>query len=279
MQSPARSAGNYAWIEVRSSRSIFELVDGACTNGLVAYHSHHMFPLASPYEESLTFADIAPRLCVGTCDMFSSVTGRRLSQEDFSPSYWRQNMVSTVQFSPALEACLINYPKLSVILEVGPHPALKAPIVETIRSLGRDSITYHSSCSRGVGDFEALLENAGSMIGSGVPLKVANINARETTDGSGYKYEFGDVLTDVPSYQWNHSVSLWKESRVSRNVRFRQFPRNQLLGSRYVDDISSRPSWRSLLMLKEIPWLMELKVRLLCLDSFTCNARRISAVL
>lgn len=59
-----------------------------------------------------------------------------------------------------------------MILEVGPHPALEAPILETLRGLGRDSITYHSCCSRGVGDFETLLENAGSMIGFRVSLKV-----------------------------------------------------------------------------------------------------------
>lgn len=89
---------------------IFEIIIGFILMGILAYHSHHMLSLASPYEESLTSADVTPRLCTGSCDMFSSVRGRRLTQKDCSPSYRRRNMVSTVQFLPALQACLINNP-------------------------------------------------------------------------------------------------------------------------------------------------------------------------
>lgn len=171
-------------------------------------------------------------------------------------------MVSTVQFASALEASLNYNPNISVVLEVGPHPALKGPVLENLRELGRDSIAYHSSCSRGIEDLEALLENAGAMIGHGVLLKAANINAREIVDGLECNYEYSNILTDLPGYQWNHSISFWEESRVSHNVRYRQFRRHQLLGSRYVDDIPSRPSWRNLLRLREVPWLTEMKVRL-----------------
>lgn len=171
-------------------------------------------------------------------------------------------MVSTVQFSSALEACLDNNPNISVVVEVGPHPTLKGPVLENLRNLGRDSIAYYSSFSRDIDDLEALLENAGAMIGHGVLLKAANINARETVSSLKCSYEYSNILTDLPGYQWNHSRSFWEESRVSRNVRYRQFRRHQLLGSRYVDDIPSHPSWRVLLMLREVPWLMEIKVRL-----------------
>lgn len=225
-----------------------------------AYHSHHMLPAASRYEDALISTNITPRSCATRGEMFSSVTGRRLAQEDCSPTYWRENMVSTVQFSSAMEACLDNNPNISVVVEVGPHPALKAPVLEILRKMGRDSIAYCSSCSRGIEDLEALLENAGVIVGHGVLLKAANINARENVDGLECNYEYRDCLTDLPSYQWNHSMSFWEESRVSRNVRYRQFPRHQLLGSRQVADIPSRPSWRNLFMLREIPWLMEMKM-------------------
>lgn len=171
-------------------------------------------------------------------------------------------MVSTVRFSSALEACLDNNPKITVLVEVGPHPALKGPVLEIIRKLGRDSIAYSSSCSRGIEDLKALLVNAGAIIGHGVLLRAANINAREIVKGLECNYEYSNILTDLPSYQWNHSIPFWEESRVSRNVRYRKFRRHQLLGSRYVDDIPSRPSWRNFLMLRELPWLMDMKVRL-----------------
>lgn len=240
----------------------------------VAYHSHHMLPAASRYEKALTSTNVTSRSCATGGEMFSSVSGRRLAHEDCSPSYWRENMVSTVQFSSALKACLDSNPNISVIVEVGPHPALKGPLLENLRKMGRDSIAYYSSCSRGSDELEALLENAGAMIGHGVLLKAANINAREIVDGLECKYEYSNILTDLPGYQWNHCMSFWEESRVSRNVRYRQFRRHQLLGSRYVDDIPSRPSWRNLLTLREIPWLMEMKVRLTLISSLPSCPKR-----
>lgn len=238
----------------------FDFMVDSILIAFVAYHSHHMLPTASQYEESLFSTNITPRSGTASCEMFSSVHGRRLAAEDFSPSYWRENMVSTVKFSSALEACLYSYPDLSAVVEVGPHPALKGPILENLQKLGRNSIAYYSSCSRGIENLEALLNSAGTMIGHGVLLKAANINALEVVDGLKCQYEHSNILTDLPSYQWKHSVSFWEESRVSRNVRYRQFRRHELLGSRYVDDIPSHPSWRNLLILREIPWLMEMKV-------------------
>lgn len=124
-------------------------------------------------------------------------------------------MLSTVQFSSALESCLDKNPNISVVVEVGPHPALKGPVLENLRMLDRDSIAYYSSYSRGIEDLEALLENAGAMIGHGVHLKAANINAREIVDGLECNYEYSNVLTDLPGYQWNYSISFGEESRTS----------------------------------------------------------------
>ncbi|MCJ1465537.1 hypothetical protein MMC07_004155 [Pseudocyphellaria aurata] len=238
----------------------FDSMEDIVLIACVAYHSNHMLPTASQYEESLFSRNTTPRSRATSCEMFSSVHGRRLAAEDLSPSYWREDMVSTVRFSSALEACLYSCPEISAVVEVGPHPALKGPILENLQKLGRDSIAYYSSCSRGIENLEALLKSAGAMIGHGVRLKAANINALEIVDGLMCHYKYSNVLTDLPSYQWKHSVSFWEESRVSRNVRHRQFRRHELLGSRYVDDIPSRPSWRNHLILQEIPWLMEMKL-------------------
>ena len=98
------------------------------------------------------------------------------------------------------------------------------------------------------------------MIVQGVPINLRKINDYEAGSGSQHEYRPGRLLTDLPSYHWNHDASFWVESRVSRNIRFRKFPRHQLLGSRYMDDIPQRPCWRNQLTLKEIPWLARLKV-------------------
>ena len=222
-----------------------------------------MLPIAPRYEKALVDAEVSPLKSAGECTMFSSVTGRKVASEDCSPSYWKQNMASSVQYAPALMECLRFHPETTTILEVGPHPALKGPTQETLRTSDKDSVEYHHSLFRGKDDLDALLQSAGAMIARGVPLKTANINGQEIVNDLQCTYVQGSVLKDLPSYQWDHFTSFWSESRVSRNVRHRKFPRHQLLGSRYLEDIPSHPSWRNHLMLKEVPWLMELKVCLI----------------
>ena len=226
----------------------------------LAYHSHHMIPVAKKYKQALSRTTASSRVDGNTCQMFSSVTGQRMALGDCTPEYWSRNMTSTVRFSPAIERCLADSPEIAATIEIGPHPALKGPVTETFRGLGKKDLGYLHTCSRGNDDFEAILNSAGSMIPRGIPLKLQNINARVIAGESGCKFEYGKVLTDLPTYGWNHNASFWSESRVSRNVRFRQYPRHQLLGSRYVDDIPQHPCWRNHLILKEIPWLVQMKV-------------------
>ncbi len=107
---------------------------------------------------------------------------------------------------------------------------------------------------------EALLGSIGDMIATGVSVDKPKINAKEIVDGIQCRYECAAVLKDLPSYQWDHSTSLWYEARSSRNQRFRRFPRHAMLGSRYLEDSPLNASWRSLLKLEEVPWLAALKV-------------------
>ena len=219
-----------------------------------------MLPLAVGYEDKLAQATVTPLNQAAKCDMYSSVHGRRIDTSECTSSYWKQNMTSTVNFHAAFTECINARPKVAVIVEIGPHPALKGPVQESLRALSKSNIVYLPTCIRSQQDYENLLSSAGAIIGNGLPIHISNINAHTTVTGLQCRYRFGNFLTDAPSYQWNHSQRFWAESRVSRNVRFRKFPRHQLLGSRYVDDIPSRPCWRNRLMLKEIPWLQELKV-------------------
>lgn len=76
-------------------------------------------------------------------------------------------------------------------------------------------------------------------------------------NGSTCTSERGNVLVGLPSYAFDHSEPLWAESRMSRNLRFREFPHHELLGSRYLEDTPANPSWRNLLILDEIPWLAD----------------------
>ena len=219
-----------------------------------------MQPLGPQYMEYLTNAGVGLDLGPAQCQMFSSVTGLDVEPSELTCSYWVKNMTSTVRFSAAIESCMDKSPLESAFIEIGPHPALRGPALEVLRTLGRDDADHFQTCTRGDDDFENLLRSVGSMIAAGVPLKTPTINAQEVINGLECHHEVGNILTDIPSYQWNHSNAFWSESRISHNVRFRKFPRHELLGSRYLDDIAAHPCWRNQLMLKEVSWMQKLQV-------------------
>lgn len=195
--------------------------------------------------------------------MYSSVTGSVLKKHHLTPGYWAQNMTSAVRFAAAMEQCLKMEPEVNSIIEIGPHPALKSPIQEILRSEGRSCPHFFGTCRRGINDFESILGSTGEMIAAGLPFDLRAPNGTYTNHDGKWMSESATVLTDLPSYQWNHTASFWSESRVSQNMRHRAFPRHELLGSRYVDDIPSRACWRNYLNPCSIPWLAEPRVSLL----------------
>lgn len=208
---------------------------------ILAYHSHHMLPLMDSYMAELKSAEVAARSTCNRIQMYSSVTGNQLPGSDCSPEYWAQNMGSTVQFSTVVQEMFVHNPDVTAIIEIGPQPTLKAPIQEILRSLDRERTRYFNTCLRGEDDMRSLLSSVGGMIADGVPLAVDKINAQEYFQGDDWTYQSGEVLTDLPSYVWNHSTSFWSESRMSHNLQFRKFPRHQLLGSRHMEGIPSHP--------------------------------------
>lgn len=222
-----------------------------------AYHSHHMLPLSCRYKQYLHEAQVLPTQDEGECIMYSSVTGRMIEKHDLTPSYWVENMTSTVQYAAAINSCLDKYQDLDCILEVGPHPVLKSPTQQILHGRHKHEVPHIGTCKRDTDDFESILRGAGEMMAAGLTLRTTAINAElgESTDRKSSK-----VLTDLPSYRWNHTASFWSESRVSRNLRNRQFPRHELLGSRYVDDIPARACWRNQFSLDDIEWLKERNV-------------------
>ncbi|KAL8732776.1 MAG: hypothetical protein Q9166_002558 [cf. Caloplaca sp. 2 TL-2023] len=159
----------------------------------------------------------------------------------------------------ALTVSLGEHLEITCVLEIGPHPALKGPTQETLCCQNKACIPYFSTCMRNTSDFDQLLNTSGLMIAAGVPLDTRAINAEQVFVEGQWRQKPGSVLTDLPTYRWNHTASFWSESRMSRNVRYRQFSRHELLGSRYVDDIPCRACWRNQIDPDDISWLDELK--------------------
>ncbi|XHG07542.1 hypothetical protein AWENTII_010681 [Aspergillus wentii] len=218
----------------------------------VAYHSHHMGHVRQTYLSSLT--GIHAKTSSETL-MISSVTGHLVDGKELGPEYWVQNLLSPVRFSDAVVAALKTSRNAMmtaappVVIEVGPHGALRGPVLQIFKSSAAGNPTnYLSVLTRNEDAARSVINFAGSLFIRGVPIQFNAVNHpgdRQSTQ----------VLTSLPPYQWNHDTLHWQESRRSAGYRFRQFPRHELLGTPVLDNIDAEPTWRNYLRLSELPWL------------------------
>ncbi|PGH26423.1 hypothetical protein AJ80_01921 [Polytolypa hystricis UAMH7299] len=227
-----------------------------------AYHSKHMNLVREEYLAAIH--NIQPLQSDSNVRMISSVTGQETSAELLGPDYWIRNLVSTVRFSEALEGALslpssrnspASPPLVDIIVEIGPHSALKSPIKQVLAANVHDTrgISYHSVLVKEADAVQCAVEMAGDMFARGVNVLLDAIN----DPSQRIKKE---TLVDLPPYSWQYSKSLWSEGRVSAQYRHREFPRHELLGIPSHDSLSVEPMWRNYLRLSELPWLKGHKV-------------------
>ncbi|KXG49293.1 Acyl transferase/acyl hydrolase/lysophospholipase [Penicillium griseofulvum] len=220
----------------------------------VAYHSHHMNPYADAYLESLRACNIHVQPPKINCTWISSVQDNAgFLTGDLSAltgQYWVDNMLKPVRFSQAVEQCLLNEGKFSLCIEVGPHPALKSPVLQTLDVVLAQKVPYLSLLQRGVDDMKAASLAVGFMWQHFGPQCV-NLDRYYRA----CNHKAPRMVKDLPTYSWDHSRSHWRESRISRRYRLRDPRPHPLLGRRAPDDSESNMRWRNILHLNEIPWL------------------------
>ena len=203
---------------------------------------------AVSYQQALDAASITLRSTTLTCKIFSTALGRMLSTKDLSSKYWILNLCSTVQFSRAVKAAAQSYSRFA-LLELGPHPALKGPTLDTLAQQSVDrEFRYFHSCHRGHSSMHSMLGSAVEMLAYGFDIRTSSIN-NPSMDAH--------VLTDLPSYPWDHSISHWGESRASRQMRFREYPRHPLLGARAFGDNPNQMFWRNRPNFEDLPMMNE----------------------
>ncbi|EHK49839.1 polyketide synthase [Trichoderma atroviride IMI 206040] len=224
-----------------------------------AYHSHHMQRCAQPYLESLQKLDIQIRADHLKCKWYSSVygsNGRRIDDtEAFKASYWVDNMVKPVLFSQAIDRAVVEEHCHDIALEVGPHPALKAPALETLKNLTGLDLPYSGVLKRGEDDMESFSDALGFIWSNfHTPTPVVDFAGFRKACLAG---EAGESLTlkGIPPYPWDHDAKLWKESRKSRNYRSRKNPMHELLGYATTHGNNSEVIWRNVMKIKEMEWL------------------------
>jgi len=222
-----------------------------------AYHSHHMKPCAEPYLASLEACKIKINAPNDTCIWVSSVYGLfgEPSLDELEGPYWRDNMVQAVLFSQAIERALDTNRPFDVILEVGPHPALKGPALQTIKSILGRNIDYFGVLDRKQNDVVAFGQALGSLWANFGPGIVDFSTYAATFHAC--KVQHPLPLKGLPTYPWEHNQILWKESRINKQFRSRPEPPHELLGTRTPDDTPHEPRWRNYLKLEEMPWLKD----------------------
>lgn len=195
-----------------------------------AYHSHHMDPLAETYWERLRNEMARGVMHNGKQQeaqkelkvIFSSaVTGMRITdiKEIASPDHWVGSLVQSVQFVDAFIDMVLGDTddptgrSVDVLLEVGPHTALGGPIREILSLPEFEGIElpYWGCLVRDEHAGDSMRSAAINLLREGQPLVMSQINFPVPA----YDDEGPRVLTDLPSYPWNHTMRHWQEARVN----------------------------------------------------------------
>ncbi|KAK0616902.1 hypothetical protein B0T14DRAFT_435063 [Immersiella caudata] len=231
-----------------------------------AYHSHHLDSCTAQYLTALQRCGIQvreTRLSSSHPRWFSSVygpNGRRTEDlEALKDQYWVDNMRKPVLFSQALARAVTEFEYCyDLVLEIGPHPALKSPAAETLRTLTGKDIPYCGLLQRGADDIVSFSEALGFIWEHFTSSHEPVVNFRALTVSESLP-PTKDVL---PPYRWDHRSRHWKESRMSRTYRMQSRPPHPLLGvlsathGHVKDKEGSREMrWRNVFKLSEMPWV------------------------
>lgn len=221
----------------------------------VAYHSPHMRLIAESYYDAI--AGIRLSETQSDVAFFSSVRSRKITADELGPQYWVDNLTQPVRFSSALSALWTGV-QPDILVEVGPHAALKGPIMQTLKKLSIPAAkfpTYLPTLVRGRDATETCLGLAGQLYVRGYnSLNFFSMNHERA------EVDTPEVIPVLYSYPWSRQ-RCWYESRISQQHRFKPFPRHDLLGT--LADWSSdlQPTWRNILRLDDLPWLRDARVR------------------
>ncbi|KAI1407920.1 hypothetical protein F5Y13DRAFT_205598 [Hypoxylon sp. FL1857] len=235
-----------------------------------AYHSHHMAALGNDYVDMLSngveyikdigLIDEAKRYPL--VQWISSVKPHKaLTRRDVTAGYWRANLESPVRFTDAITEMMSlgNDATVDVLVEIGPHPALKSPLGQILKSIGsRTKFRYVSSSKRNEDGRESILRLAGTLFGLNARIDLAAVNA---ADGGSHRGDWhlvhGCTVVDLPPYQYAYGPVRYYESRASKESRLRSAIPHDLIGSEVPGVSKLQPQWRNVLRVKDLPWLAD----------------------
>ena len=227
------------------------------------YHSHHMMPIAEPYQQALQAAlseETEKKEDTELNVIYSSpVTGGRITsaKQLAQPEHWVGSLVQPVQFVKSFTDMVLGEKgdassNVDVVLEVGPHTALGGPVKEILGKPEFEgvSVAYVGSLVRNEDARESMLTMAMNLLKKGLEINLPQLP-------SPVKAYEPHVLTDLPSYPWNHSIRHWAESRHNQAYRQKDQEAHHLLGSPVPGANPDAATWRQIVRISESPWLRD----------------------
>ncbi|KAK0103429.1 hypothetical protein ONS95_005453 [Cadophora gregata] len=222
-----------------------------------AYHSQHMKPCELPYLRALRACGVEVlQPPVEAPLWYSSVKDGELmgASSTISAEYWVDNMIQPVLFSRAVaRAWESSGNKFTFALEVGPHPALKTPTLDTIKALGSAIPGYSGTLYRGKHDVEAFKDMLGALWTEAGSAAVDLLAFEKHVRGA--HPSCFQPIPELPSYCWNHDRRLWCEARSYKHERSHELPYHDLLGRLTSDSTADQWRWRNVLDVKQMAWL------------------------
>lgn len=151
--------------------------------GEIAYHSPHMNAIATTYYAAISGVEPRPAR-EGRC-MYSTVTGELVEASELGATYWVRNLISPVLFSSTVTSLLRPHTSgsqrqennVNIIVEVGPHPALAAPLRQIMKANNIEGIEHLSVLSRGRNAVHTAMDTANALSAKGVPVEMSKVNA------------------------------------------------------------------------------------------------------
>nr|BBM90003.1 putative polyketide synthase-nonribosomal peptide synthetase hybrid [Trichoderma sp. BCC7579] len=222
-----------------------------------AYHSPHMKNSSTKFLELLAQCNIQPKHVDGDFPWFSSVfentvvRGDMDGDHDLAGPYWASNMLRPVSFCQAVQNAVVQQGPFDAAIEVGPHAALKGPVMETLQENEAEKIPYFGLLHRGKDDVEALSDALGSLwshfSATGLDLKSFD----QLATGNAPR----ELIKGLPTYRWDHQRPYYHETRISKAYYSAPNPHNPLLGVRTSDPMQEEIRWRNMLKMSELPWV------------------------
>ena len=223
----------------------------------VAYHSQQMGTVAARYASLI--GEVIPKREV-SIEFHSSLRGYAVEPAALDTSYWVDNLTSPVRFSQAFRSLTAvkedNKQGVDLAIEIGPHSTLQGPIRQITQTFEGSTRRIQSfpSVVRKKDGVVCILDLAARLVTSGCRLKLGSVNFPSSD-------LVPSILTDLPTYQWNHTKRYWYEGRETEEVLRYMFPRHDLLGSRASDCTVDAPRWKNTIAVEDVPWLRDHSVQ------------------